>query len=95
MDIIDLVKSAVANDRKIRVLSSGHSWSEIAVSDDISVSLHNFTGLVSVDMSIKQVTVRAGTTFKALNDILEEHGLALPILGSISEQTVAGAIATG
>ncbi len=52
-------------------------------------------GLVSVDLKTHQATFRGGTTLKEVNLVLEEHGLALPQLGSISEQTVAGAIATG
>ena len=52
-------------------------------------------GLVSVDKEKMEATVRAGTTLEELNSLLEEHGLAVRILGSISEQTVGGAIATG
>lgn len=37
----------------------------------------------------------AGTTLRELNRELEQQGLALRNLPSISEQTVAGAIATG
>lgn len=52
-------------------------------------------GLVSLDKNSMQATFRAGTTFKEVNAILREHGLAMSQLGSISDQTVAGAIATG
>ena len=34
-------------------------------------------------------------TLHALNDLLARHGLALPNLGDIDAQTVAGAISTG
>ena len=52
-------------------------------------------GIVSVDREKMEVTVRAGTTLSELNVLLEEYGLAMRILGSISDQTVAGAISTG
>ena len=42
-----------------------------------------------------EVTVKAGTTLKQLNQYLDSRGLAMKNLGSISEQTVAGAISTG
>ena len=42
-----------------------------------------------------EVTVKAGTTLKQLNRYLDDQGLAMKNLGSISEQTVAGAISTG
>ena len=50
---------------------------------------------MSVDREKMEVTVRAGTTLSELNVLLEEYGLAMRILGSISDQTVAGAISTG
>ena len=40
-------------------------------------------------------TVPAGMTLRALNPLLWAHGWALPNLGDIDAQTVAGAIATG
>ena len=94
-ELFQLVKSASIDVRKIRVIGSGHSWSRVAQSEDILLSLHNYAGLVSVDLQEKRVTVKAGTTLNAVNQLLEEYGLAMMNLGSISEQTVAGAISTG
>ena len=48
-----------------------------------------------MDKDKMEVTVRAGTTLRELNRILEESGLAMKILGSISEQTVGGTVSTG
>ena len=42
-----------------------------------------------------QVTVRAGTTFRELVELLHQHGLAMKNLGAIPHQTAAGAISTG
>ena len=50
---------------------------------------------MSVDKVNHQVTVRAGTTFRELVELLHEHGLAMTNLGSIPFQTVAGGILTG
>ena len=55
----------------------------------------NVQGVVRVDRDKMEVTVLAGTTLAELNVVLEEHGLAMKILGSISDQTVGGAISTG
>ena len=52
-------------------------------------------GIVSVDSQKLEVTVRAGATLRELNTMLDEHGLAMKVLGSISDQTVSGAISTG
>ena len=94
-EIVEIVKFAFQNGRKIRVLGSGHSRSALALSEDILVSLHKFKGLVEVDLESKRVTVRGGTTLKELNAILEEKGLALSNMPAIADPTIAGAIATG
>ena len=94
-ELVQMVKTASNDGRKIRVVGSGHSWSRVATSADILLSLHNYAGVVSVDLQEKRVTVQAGMTFNALNKVLDGHGLAMKNLGSISAQTVAGGISTG
>ena len=47
-----------------------------------------------MDLERRQVTVGAGITLHRLNDVLAEHGLAMPNLGDIDRQSIAGAIAT-
>ena len=54
-----------------------------------------FSGQVGLDRDEMEVTVKAGTTLNQLNRYLNARGLAMKNLGSISEQTVAGAISTG
>ena len=94
-EMASIIARARNKGQQVRVLGSGHSWSPIAVSDDILLSLHNYHGLVNLDKERKRVSVKGGTTIAELNEILHENGLALPNLGSVSSQTVAGAIATG
>lgn len=45
-------------------------------------------------MENKTVTVEAGIRVYKLNEVLQKNGLALSNLGSISEQSIAGAIST-
>lgn len=93
-EIVELVRDAYSKQKKIRVLGSGHSVPPLAVSEGITLGLHNFRGVVSVDVQAKQTTVKAGTKLNELVDILDEHGLAISVMSSITEQTVAGAIMT-
>jgi L-gulono-1,4-lactone dehydrogenase len=79
----------------VRVVGAGHSWSAIAAPEQIGVTLDNLAGVVGLDEQRQLVTVRAGTRLHALNAALHERGLALPIVGSIAAQSLAGAIATG
>ena len=89
------MKSAARNNQKIKVIGRGHSRSAIAQSDGVLVSLHNFTGLVGVDLQKKRATVRTGTTLRALNGYLDEFGLALGNLPAVADQTIGGAISIG
>jgi FAD-linked oxidoreductase len=67
----------------------------LVATNDTLINLDYLDGLVSVDAERKQVTVQAGIRLKALNALLPQHGLALANLGSIAEQSIAGAISTG
>lgn len=87
------VKEASGTGRQVKAVGSGHSFTAIAVATDQRMVLHRLNGLVSVDGPL--VTVQAGMPLSTLNIVLAEHGLAMPNLGDIDAQTVAGAIATG
>src|SRR6266545_7881666 len=91
--IVRCVRDAAAGGRRVRVVGAGHSWSQIAVPDDIAVSLDDWSGVIAEGTGT--VTVRAGTRLRDLNAALAARGLALPILGSIAQQSVAGAVGTG
>ena len=78
---------------RLKVIGAGHSFSAVAAPDDVAVSMDRHSGIVAEGEGT--VTVRAGTRLHALNAALAERRLALPILGSIAQQSVAGAIATG
>jgi FAD/FMN-containing dehydrogenase len=90
-DLARVVKGAT----KLRVVGTGHSWSTGIVTGETLVSLDRMNRLVAVDRGALRVTVEAGIKLKNLIAQLEEHGLALANLGSIAEQSLAGAISTG
>ena len=92
-EVAAAVKDASATGRRIKAVGSGHSFTAIAVADDIRMSLHRLASPVSVNG--KAVTVQAGMPMYALNAWLAAQGLAVPNLGDIDAQTVAGAVSTG
>ena len=94
-EIVDIVRDANNKKKSVRVLAAGHSWSEIAQTQDIMLSLHDYSGLVNVDKESLLVTVKAGTQLRILSELLEEEGLAMINLGSVAYQSIAGAISTG
>ena len=89
-EIIESVNQA----RQVRVFGSGHSPSDIAMSNRDLIVLDCFNKIIDIDLSTETVLIQGGVTLKQLNSALAARGLALPNLGSISEQTVAGAMAT-
>lgn len=90
-ELCEIVRGA--GGRSVRVVGATHSWSAIAAPEQIAVTLDQLTGVVRCDDA--RVTVRAGTRLRDLNVALAAEGRALPIMGSIAAQTIAGMIATG
>ena len=82
----------------VRVIGAGHSPNDSALcagAGSAIVSLRRMAAVHSVDAATGLVACGGGATLAALNAALHAAGLALPNLGSISDQTIAGAMATG
>lgn len=92
-ELAAFVAAAAREGRRLHVVGAGHSWSEIAAPQEEAVTLDGFSGVLA--RGDGWARVRAGTRLRELNRSLARDGEALPILGSISQQSVAGAIATG
>src|SRR5919197_1494276 len=94
-DVVAAVERAVASSRPVKAAGSGHSFTGAALTGGSLLRTDRLTGLVDADRATGRVRVRAGTTINALSKLLTAQGLALPNLGDIDAQTIAGAIATG
>ena len=92
-EVVRAVQDAAASGRRLRMIGTGHSFTGVALTDGILLRPGALTGVIS--WHDDRVTVRAGTPLRALNELLDERGLALANMGDITEQTVAGAIQTG
>ncbi|MCS6914493.1 MAG: D-arabinono-1,4-lactone oxidase [Myxococcales bacterium] len=93
-EVVALVRRADAAGRRVKAVGSGHSWSSIAVTAGEMICLRRMDRLLVLDRSAGRVTVEAGMRLGKLVQLLWCAGLAPPILGSILEQQVGGAIAT-
>eukprot|EP00759_Apiculatamorpha_spiralis_P051230 PhF_6_TR5150/c0_g1_i2/m.7359 len=80
--------------RTIRAVGAGHSFTPLACGAD-ELIVTDSLDRVSVNEDGKTVTVEAGIRLKNLNRALSNLGLAMPQLGMIGEQSIAGAISTG
>ena len=94
-EISAAVKDAAAAGLPVRALGSGHSFTPAAATSGLALDLSLWTGVTAADTRTGLVTVRSGTTLRALNAALAEFGLALANLGDIDAQTISGALATG
>src|SRR5262245_39314441 len=92
-EVAAAVREAAGGHRTVKPVGSGHSFTAAAATDGVRLELDQLAGLVGV--AGRQVTVQAGIRLRALNLVLAEHGLALPNLGDVDTQTLAGALATG
>jgi hypothetical protein len=83
--------------KRIRVIGRLHSWSEIAVCDDVILDMGKMNEVrVEQRNGESWAIIAGGAQIKHIVSELEtKHGLTLPSLGLITEQTIAGAAATG
>lgn len=89
--VVDVVRQARAEKARIRPIGTLHSWSRVAEPEQRAIRL----GDRGVRVDGTRAVMSGGTTLGTLNQALVQHGLGMPILGSICDQRVAGAVATG
>lgn len=94
-ELLDLLQLHVG--ASVRVIGSLHSWSPIVFGGDALVLELSQLNSVEIRQDGEDVVtqVGAGCTVKRLLKELKPHGVTLPTVGLIDEQTVAGAISTG
>ena len=74
------------------MIAGGHSFTDTAMTDGHLLSLERMNRVLHVDGH--DVTVQAGIRLHELNEELATRGLAMPNLGDIDRQSIAGAIST-
>ncbi|HYI95004.1 MAG TPA: NAD-dependent epimerase/dehydratase family protein [Bryobacteraceae bacterium] len=91
-DIVQCIAVAREGGLRARAIGSLHSQCAVADTEGVCIVLDRYKQILAVNGNL--VTVEAGITLTELNEELARHNLALPILGSITAQTVSGAIST-
>ncbi|GAA1677846.1 D-arabinono-1,4-lactone oxidase [Microbacterium lacus] len=89
------VRAAAARGMRVKAIGAGHSFTGIAVAPGVLLDLSDLTGLVGADRRTGRVTLRAGTRLHQIPRLLAPYGLAMPNLGDIDRQSIAGALSTG
>ena len=93
-EVAKIVAEAHRAGRHVKVIGAGHSFTATAATDGVQLTLDRLDHVVEVDHTNNRVTVGAGIRLHRLNDALAAAGLAMPNLGDIDQQSLAGAIAT-
>ena len=78
----------------MKAVGSGHSFTAIAVAEEVLVDLSKYDEILAIDEINQTVTVQSGIQLSKLNQALYENSLAMQNLGDIAYQTIAGAIST-
>jgi L-gulono-1,4-lactone dehydrogenase len=91
-DVAAIVLRAAESGQRVKAIGGGHSFTDAAMTDGHLVSLDGMNRILEVDGT--DVTVQAGIRLHELNAQLFERGLALPNLGDIDRQSIAGATST-
>src|SRR3954468_13821244 len=90
-EVVEAVVAARHQNLTVKMPGTGHSFTDIAVTNGLLLRPASLRGIVGVDQDAMTATVLAGTTLAELNTALEKLGLTLHNMGDIDQQTVAGA----
>ncbi|KAF1985204.1 D-arabinono-1,4-lactone oxidase [Aulographum hederae CBS 113979] len=80
--------------RRLVVVGCGHSPSDLTCTSAWMMNLDRFDNVLRVDKASRTMTVEGGIRLRDMNLKAKEHGLTMPNLGSIDQQSIVGALAT-
>ncbi|MEH3032600.1 MAG: FAD-binding protein [Aeromicrobium erythreum] len=95
VEVVAAVREAQEDGLPVKPFGAAHSFTAIAATDGVSLRLDRMDRVLHHDPATGRVRVQAGISLHALNPQLAALGLALPNLGDVDPQSVAGAISTG
>jgi len=93
-EVLDILRAHRGSP--VRAVGRLHSWSDVTVCEGVLLDLRHLDAVtVHADSPDPWIEVGAGCQIKRVIRELQKTGHALPSLGLIDEQSVAGATATG
>ena len=101
-EVVTIVRDAEAAGVTARAVGSGHSWSDVALTEGFLVRTGGLARVPAPEPDFvrdawagrRLVRAEAGIRLKELNTYLDGAGLGLEIMGGYDHQTVAGVIST-
>lgn len=92
---MEQLREVVGSSARVRALGTGHSFSPVADTDGVLVSLERMPQVMDVDAAAATAVVGAGARWGEVAPEVHRHGLALHNMGSLPHISVAGSVATG
>jgi hypothetical protein len=99
-ELREIVATAARDGVTVRAVGSGHSWSDVALTNGYLIETHRLSAPLEVDCLRRDwgeeplERVAAGIRLRALNQLLAKKGRGLIQMGGYDAQTVAGVIST-
>jgi L-gulono-1,4-lactone dehydrogenase len=93
-ELVAIVKEAAARGERVKVIGTGHSFTDIGCTDGCLIRLDRYNKVLGVDREAATITAQAGITILQLSDALAHFGLAMENMGDVGYQTISGAIST-
>ncbi len=90
----DELRQQVRDASSVRVVGAGHSFSPLVPTSGAILSLDRLSGLISHDAQTQQACLWAGTRQFDAGPLLHGIGQAMPNVGDIDRQSLAGALST-
>ncbi len=94
-ELCNIVRDADTDGVPVRAFGAGHSFNALPTTDGYAIDTSELNALLEVDIPNARVRVEGGIRLGELVLLLDMLDLALPTVGGILEQSLAGAIATG
>jgi len=99
--LTDYISQAASNGQRVRMTGSGHSMSDIAITQDVLMTPERLNKPLTLDSSrlknpnpVGLMRVESGITIADLNTYLDHQGRALFNMGGYDGQTLAGVMMT-
>ncbi|MES1186938.1 MAG: FAD-binding protein [Myxococcales bacterium] len=101
--VVQLVRAAEARGQRVRMTGTGHSFSDVALTDGMLLLPNRLSAMLSLDRARLRpafaadrhlVRVQGGITIRELNEHLDSKCLALANMGGYDAQTITGVAMT-
>lgn len=94
-EVVLLVRRTKNAGKYLRIVGSGQSFSSLVHTDQVLLSLEELAGIEQLDTEQGTITVYGGTIIQEILTEAASVGYTLENVGTMHEQSIAGAISTG